>query len=112
MKKLILAFFCAIILTSCGVGTYSITSGKSDAAEISFTSDCRQPITVRIDNAEYHIETVKAKAYKPGRNIKRTVLNTIKITPGKHEVKVMISGNEVYSESVYVSASEHRIVEL
>ena len=59
MKKLILAFFCAIILTSCGVGIYSITSGKSDAAEISFTSDCRQPIAVRIDNAESLQESMK-----------------------------------------------------
>ena len=39
MKKLIVIAVFAILLTGCGVGTYSIQSGVEDAAYISFTDD-------------------------------------------------------------------------
>lgn len=112
MKKIIIALFSAILLTSCGVGSYSVSSGKSDDAAISFTSTSKQPIIVVVDGTEYNVETVKTSAYKTDRNIKKTALNTIKVAPGQHDVKVIASGKEVYSKKVFISATEHRIVEL
>jgi hypothetical protein len=55
---------------------------------------------------------VKQKAYKSGRNIKQTALNTIKIGPGQHEVKVAINGADVFSKKIFLSTGEHKIIEL
>ncbi len=112
MKKIILALVSAIIISSCGVGSYSVSSGKSDVATLSFTSTDKKPIVVLIDGKEYNIETVKEKAYKTDRNIKHTALNTIYVQPGSHVVSVSVSGNEIYKKTVFLSATEHRIVEL
>lgn len=112
MKKFIIALFGTILLASCGVGSYSVSSGRSDDAELSFSAASVQAITVIVDETTYNVETVKAKAYKTDRNIKKTTQNTIKVQPGQHNVKVIVSGNEVYSKKLYISATEHRIVEL
>lgn len=112
MKKNIIFLFSAIVLSSCGVGTYSLSSGKSDTAGISFTASDKEPIVVVVDGAEFNVMTVRTKVYKSGRNIKSTSQNTINIEPGQHDVKVLISGNEVYNKKLFISATEHRIVEL
>lgn len=112
MKKTILAIICTVILSGCGVGAYSISSGKADEAAISFTASTRQPIAVVIDGTTYNVETVKTKQYKTDRKIKRTALNTITIQPGQHEVQVIVSGAEVYSRKLFISATEHKVVEL
>lgn len=112
MKKFILPFISAIILSGCGVGSYSLSSGKADNAEISFSSLEKTHILVTVDETEYKIETVKAKAYKSGRNIKKTALNTINVDPGQHTVKVFANGNEIFNKKLFISTSEHRIVEL
>ena len=44
MKKIFLFAAFIIMLTSCGVGTYSVQSGVEDAAFISFTDDEKQEI--------------------------------------------------------------------
>ena len=112
MKKLMLiAAFC-ILLTGCGVGNYSVQSGVEDAAFISFTDDVKQDITVTVDDQTYLLKTVRQKAYKSGRNIKQTALNTIKIVPGQHEVKVVLNGNDVFSKKLFLSTGEHKIIEL
>ena len=49
MKKIIFALVSAIVISSCGVGSYSISSGKPDVAALSFTSTDKQPIVVHID---------------------------------------------------------------
>lgn len=77
MKKLFVFAAFIITLTGCGVGTYSVQSGVEDAAFISFTDDVKQAIVVSVDNNTYNVETVKQNAYKSGRNIKQTALNTI-----------------------------------
>ena len=100
------------MLTSCGVGTYSVQSGVEDAAFISFTDEAKQEIVVSVDNNTYNIETVKQKAYKSGRNIKQTALNTIKLTPGQHTISVTLGGEQVYSHKVFLSAGETKIIEL
>jgi hypothetical protein len=55
---------------------------------------------------------VKQKAYKSGRNIKQTALNTIKIGQGQHEVKVVMNGTDVFSKKLFLSTGEHKIIEL
>ena len=101
-----------MLLTGCGVGNYSIQSGVEDAAFISFTDDAKQDITVTVDDKTYVLQTVKQKAYKSGRNIKQTALNTIKIVPGQHEVKVVLNGNDIFSKKLFLSTGEHKIIEL
>lgn len=113
MKKLFVFAAFIITLTGCGVGTYSVQSGVEDAAFISFTDDVKQEIVVSVDNNNtYNVETVKQKAYKSGRNIRHTALNTIKLTPGQHTISVTLNGNEIYSHKVFLSIGETKIIEL
>jgi hypothetical protein len=112
MKKLMMIAAFTMLLTGCGVGTYSVQSGVEDAAFISFTDDMKQDITVIVDGQTYLLQSVKQKAYKSGRNIKQTALNTVKTTSGQHEVKVMIEGNEVFAKKLLLSSGEHKILEL
>ena len=114
MKKLMIIAAFTMLLTGCGVGNYSIQSGVEDAAFISFTDDVKQDITVTVDDQTYLLKTVRQKAYKSGRNIKQTALNTIKIGPGQHEVKVTLTldGTDVFDKKIFVSTGEHKIIEL
>ena len=112
MKKLFVFAAFIMILTGCGVGTYSVQSGVEDAAFISFTDDVKQEIVVSVDNRTYTVETVKQKAYKSGRNIKQTSLNTIRLTHGQHVVSVTLNGNQIYSHKVFLSIGETKIIEL
>ena len=112
MKKIMIIAAFTMLLTGCGVGNYSIQSGVEDAAFISFTDDAKQDITVTVDDKTYVLQTVKQKAYKSGRKIKQTALNTIKIVPGQHEVKVVLNGGDVFSKKLFLSTGEHKIIEL
>ena len=112
MKKLCVFAAFTIILTSCGVGTYSVQSGVEDAAFISFTDDVKQKIVVCVDDNTYNVNTVRHKAYKSGRNIKQTALNSIKLTPGQHTVSVLLNGNKIYSHKVFLSTGETKIIDL
>ena len=112
MKKFVFIAALSVFLTGCGVGTYSVQSGVEDAAYISFTDDVKQEIVVNVDSKTYNVYTVKNKAYKSDRNIKQTTKNTIKLTPGQHNVSVMLDGNEVYSRKVFLSTGETKVIEL
>ena len=112
MKKLFVVAAFTILMTSCGVGTYSVQSGVEDAAFISFTDDTKQEIVVIVDNKTYNVETVKQKAYKSGRDIKQTALNSIKLTPGQHTISVSLNGEKIYSHKVFISTGETKIIEL
>lgn len=112
MKKILFISALVMLLTGCGVGNYSVQSGSEDASYISFTDTDKNDIVVTVDNKTYTLETVKQKAYKSGRNIKQTALNTIKIAPGQHDVKVMLNGSQVFSKKLFLSAGEHKILEL
>ena len=63
MKKLMIIAAFTMLLTGCGVGSYSVQSGVEDAAFISFTDDAKQDITVTVDDQTYALKTVKQKAY-------------------------------------------------
>ena len=59
MKKFIFIATLSVLLTGCGVGSYSVQSGIEDAAYISFTDDVKQEIIVNVDNKTYNINTVR-----------------------------------------------------
>ena len=112
MKKLMIIAAFTMLLTGCGVGNYSVQSGVEDASFISFTDDAKQDIIVTVDDQTYVLKTVKQKAYKSGRNIKQTALNTIKTGTGQHEIKVVMNGTEVFSKKLFLSTGEQKIIEL
>lgn len=112
MKKFFVSGSLMLILTGCGVGTYSIQSGVEDAAFISFTDDAKREIVVSVDNKTYNVQTVKQKANKSGRNIRHTVLNSVKLAPGQHTVSVTLDGNKIYSRKVFLSTGETKIIKL
>lgn len=112
MKKILLIAFITVFFTSCGVGSYSVTTGLADEASISFVSDKKQNIIVNIDEQQYNVETVKLKAYRNDRSIKKTVQNTIVLTPGTHKVKVILDCNVIYTYDVFVSTGESKVIEL
>jgi peptidoglycan hydrolase CwlO-like protein len=112
MKKLFIILLGMLLLTSCGVGSYSISSGNADESKISFVSTDKTPITVKVDNVDYNIFTVKTKAWRTERNIKETAENTIKISPGQHNVIVEMDGKVVCDKKIFVSSNEHKVIEL
>lgn len=112
MRKILIIALLSVFMASCGVGSYSITTGLADKSEISFVADKKQNITVAIDGQQYELKTVKLKDYRKDRSLKRTVENTIEITPGQHDVKVTLDGNVIYTQKIFVSAGENKVVEL
>lgn len=112
MARFILVVAISVFLTGCGVGVYSIQSGSNDVAYVVFTDDTKGKIVVTVDNETYNVNTVKQKAYKSGRDIKRTAENAIELTPGQHKVSVLQNGTEVYSRKVFLSTGETKVIEL
>ena len=113
MKKFVVILFAAaLFLTSCGVGSYTVVSGKEDKCILSFTSQKTTPITVQVDGKTYNVQSVADNAYKTRRNIKQTAENSIVMTPGTHDVTVFQNGAQVYSKKLFISNSEHRVIEL
>jgi len=112
MKKIFVIALMTLFLSSCGVGTYSYSSGLEDKCGLSFVAEKETPLTVTVDNQNYEINAVKLKKFKTNRNIKKTTQNTIALEPGKHDVKVVMNGNEVFSKTIFVSGNETKIIEL
>ena len=112
MIRLILFVLFSVFLTSCGVGAYSIQSGYADVAYVVFADDVKGEIVVNVDDKIYNVNTVKQKAYKSDRDIKRTAENTIELTPGQHKVSVYLNGCEVYNRKVFLSTGETKVIEL
>lgn len=112
MKKTITALLCTLLLTSCGVGVYSVSSGRDGGAFLSVTDEVTAPVTVVVDGAEYKVQTVKTSKFKKNRRIKETSDNTVKVAAGQHDVQVLKNGQEVYTKKIFISDSEHRVIEL
>ena len=112
MKKIFAVLSVALMLTGCGVGLYTVSSGRADEGMISFVSDSETPIAVLIDQNAYVVYTVKTKAWHKDRNIKKTARNTIYLAPGQHQVIVAKDGKEVCNKEVFISAQEHKVIEL
>lgn len=105
-------FMAIMVLASCGVGNYSISSGKADQAAIFVTDDSSYDVAITIDGTLYQTKTVKNKAIKKRRNIKQLTKYKIVTTPGRHTVSVTANGQEVYNKTVELSTSETRMIEL
>jgi len=113
MKKLLILAISLIFFASCGVGSYSVQSGKADAAAISFKAEKASKIQVTIDGQAYDLNSVAASAFKTKVKFKQTTQNTIKIAPGTHEVKVADkTGKEIFAKKLFISNQEHRVIEL
>ena len=112
MKKAILILIAAMLMTSCGVGVYTHSSGQGDKSEISFVAAEKQVLDVSIDGQSYKVQSVKHKGWKKNRKIKKTVLNTIELATGKHNISASLNGNEIYSKFIFVSNGEHKVIEL
>ncbi|MCF0173797.1 MAG: hypothetical protein HUJ95_00505 [Bacteroidales bacterium] len=111
MKKLIIISIFTLLLTGCGVHT--VVSGVEDKAEISFVAPTKKVnLNVKIDDNTYNVQAVYQRAWRKDRNIKKTVKNTIVITPGKHNVEVRNLGEVVFQKQIFVSTGEHKIIEL
>ncbi len=112
MKKFITILFSALCLCACGTGSYTVVSGGSDEAELSVSATNSYAVTVVVDGASYQMVTVKEKLYRKDRNARATANNTIYLTPGKHTVKVLDGTDELFSQQIFVSAGEHRVINL
>lgn len=113
MKRLVLLALVSSLFAGCGVGVYSVSSGEADVAALSFAAPAKKIIIVDVDDRQYQIETVKTKAYKADRKIKKTALNSIRLQVGQHVVSVKDkAGNLLFEKKILLSASEHRIIEL
>lgn len=115
MKKILfvaVSLLFVLAFTGCGVGHYSVSSGREDAAALSFESSKEMPIVVSVDGQSFETSTVKKIAHKTRRDIKKTAKYLIQITPGTHDVKVTKDGAEVFSKKIFVSTGETKIIEL
>lgn len=112
MKKFILTILAAVTLTGCGIGTYTIATGKADEACLSFADAEGTLVTVRVDGIDYRVSAVKEDAWRKDRNIKATAENTIWLTPGRHSVEVYRGRDKVFGKTVFISAGEHKVVNL
>lgn len=114
MKKiLVLIAAAALFLTGCGVGNYTVVTGKADEALLSFSSNSKLPgIVVTIDGTDHTLEAVRSNSFKTNRDIKTTSRNTLTITPGAHDIAVKVGENQIYSKKIFVSAQEHKVIEL
>lgn len=115
MKKLFITLVCAfsaIILSSCGTGNYTVTSGVDDKASVCFVADRSYDIHVTIDGKSYETQTVKDKEYKTRRNMKETVKYALPVDTGTHSITVVNDGMTVYSKKIFVSTGEIKIIQL
>jgi len=110
---LITLLLTALLVSSCGVGAYSTSSGLQDKARLCFiTDESTSPINVTIDGQDYTVKAVKSKAYRKDKKIKKLSNNTIDISTGKHHVVVEMEDTVVLDKYVFVSAGEVRTIEL
>ena len=115
MRKLVITIICtvsAFILSSCGTGNYTVSSGVDDKANVCFVADNSYDIQVAIDGQNYDTKTVKDKEYKSRRNLKKTVQYALPVSTGTHDIKVVDDGKTVYSKKIVVSTGETKIIKL
>lgn len=114
MKKIIALFSIigTLVLAACSVGSHSVSSGMADEGYVWFVSETEKAITVDIDGTTYQTQTIKEKEWQKRRDIKATTQGMITVVPGKHTVKVLVDGQEVYVRTLYISASESKKVKL
>lgn len=114
MKKLsfLVLLLLAVMFHSCKIGSQSVSSGLADESFIAFYAPQKYDIKVDIDGVTYDATTIKNKEWRNDRNIKATVKERIKITPGKHEVTVTKGSNVLYKRTIFVSTNDYKIIDL
>lgn len=112
MKRIYVVLLIVFLMCSCGVGVHSMSSGVEQQSALTFIADTSQNITVIVDGQSYSLNTVKLKKYRKNRPIKKTAENTIFLTTGKHDVKVVKDGKELFSKMVFLSDGETKAIEL
>lgn len=115
MRKIVITIVCAVsafILSSCGVGSYTISSGVDDKANICFVDNHSYDITVTIDGKSFETKTVTDKEYKTRRNMKKTAQYALPVSTGTHTISVVDDGKTVYSKKIVVSTGETKIIRL
>ena len=116
MKKYLIIFVCALsafVLSSCGVGSYTVSSGVEDKASVCFVANDSYDITVNIDGKSFDTKTVKDKEYKTRRNIKQTTKCALPVDTGTHTISVVNKdGETVFSKKIVVSTGETKIIKL
>lgn len=115
MKKSVAILSAAIfmmLLSGCGVGSYSVASGQEDVARVSFTATAKYAVEVVVDEQTFQVETVRQKAYKPGMRIKQTALNSLKLIPGSHHLVVKRGDSVLFDKKIFLSTGESKIIQL
>lgn len=116
MKKFLfctLTLFLSMLVTSCKTGSYSLSSGLPDQATLSVVFHDKMPIFIEIDGVKQEINTIKQQAWKKNRDIKATAKNAVIISTGRHKIVIYTTQNtELYRHEIFVSAGEHKIIEL
>ena len=102
MKKILFICFAAILTASCGRGLYTSSSaGKDNVSYITVLTEgpAFNGVTVVVDGTDYpygRVYTMK---------MKRKAQPVI-ITPGKHNIKVVIAGKVLVEEHVFIGLQE------
>lgn len=118
MKKSIIftAVISLFLLSSCGVGTYSVSSGVDDKAAISVSATQKKMhVVLDVDGKNYNLEAVYHQDFKKMRDIKKTAANTVYVTPGQHQIKVYNinnTTNPIVTKTIILSVGDHRVIEL
>lgn len=109
----LLGFLLILFCSSCGVGTYTHSSGIDDNAYIVFTSNTKMELKVVIDGQEYQSITTVKPDYKTRRDLKNTAQNRIPVSVGKHDVRALsMDGSVIYDKKVFVSTTETKNIKL
>ena len=114
MKKLIIILLTVVSVgfSSCGVGNYSVTSGKEDEARIFVQASEEYPISLQIDDKVFDTKTVKKIDFKSKKDLGAMVNYGINTTPGTHKVVIKKDGVEVYNYTVFISTGEYKLIKL
>ena len=113
MKRVwLLLLLFPLLFTGCGLGMYSVSSGKADCAKITFVDNASYAIIVKVDGVAYDSRSIKVKPYKVGLKNKKIVKHAIEVSTGKHHIEVLSQEGSIYSHQIFVSANEHKIIEL
>lgn len=110
MKRIILFSFIALLLSSCGI--YTHTSGIESKSALSFVDDKAYQIEVTIDGKTTTMTTVPERAWRKNRKIKRTAKNSVDLETGRHSLCVKLNGVVLIEKELFLSAGEHKIIEL
>lgn len=111
--KLAVVLLVGFFLASCKTGSYTVSTGLADKAAVSFVAAKAIPVVLEVDGERYQVKTVAQKAWKKNRDIRRTALNTVSISTGRHAVKVYDEAESlIYQREIFVSTGEHKVIEL